>query len=88
MIKVTTASETVYIIDKEQGRIKRIPRAGTTFESVLRGFVNVGEFQPYNFLQGLEIGSILQVEYPHEQNWSRSTTITEIDEDFEDNKDD
>jgi hypothetical protein len=82
MIKVTTKSGTVYIIDKEQGMIKRIPRDGTTFDSILRGFINVGEFQPYNYLEGLEIGDILQVEYPHEQSWSRSTPITEIDYEY------
>ena len=83
MIKVTTQSGTVYIIDKEQGKIKRIPRPGTTFESILRGFTNVGEFQPYNSLEGLEINGTLIVDYPGSQNWSRSTPIAVIDYGYE-----
>jgi len=83
MIKAVTKSGTTYIIDKDQGRIKRIPSAGKTFDSILRGFINVGEFQPYNWLDGLEIDSKLRVEYPNEQQWSISTTIVEIDYGYE-----
>ena len=82
MIKVTTHSNTVYIIDTDNKRIKRIPSQGTTFESILRGFINVGEFQPYTSFEGLEIDNSLRVTYPGEQHWSRSTPITSIEYDF------
>ena len=83
MIKVTTHSGTVYIIDSDNKKIKRIPRNGTTFESILRGFINIGEFQPYDSFEGLEIDNSLRVTYPGEQHWSRSTPIASIEYNFE-----
>lgn len=83
MIKVTTHSGTVYIIDADNKRIKRIPRPGTTFDSILRGFTNIGEFQPYTLFEGLEISDPLRVIYPGEQSWSYSTPIISIEYDFE-----
>lgn len=82
MIKVTTHSGTVYIIDEDNKTIKRIPRQGSTFDSILRGFINVGEFQPYTSFEGLEIDNSLRVVYPNDQHWSRSTPITSIEYDF------
>lgn len=85
MIKVTTSSGTVYIIDENNQQIKRIPRPGTSFDSILRGFVNVGEFQPYTEFErdSLKIGGGLYVKYPNEQHWSYSTPIVEIEYEFE-----
>jgi hypothetical protein len=83
MIKVITKHGTVYIIDEANKLIKRIPSPGTTVSSILRGFVNVGEFQPYYEFDGLEIGGRLHVLYPSEQRWSWSTPIVEIDYEFE-----
>ena len=85
MIKVTTSSETVYIIDEDNKQIKRIPRPGTTFESILRGFANIGEFQPYTEFDRdtLKIGGGLYVQYPNEQHWSYSSAIVEIEYEFE-----
>lgn len=88
MIKVTTQSGTMYIIDEKNKQIKRIPRPGTTFDSILRGFSNVGQFQSYNNFARLEIGQSLMVDYPSEQNWSVSSSITEIDYEFEEEEDD
>ena len=82
MIKVVTHSGTEYIIDEANKKIKRIPRKGTELSSVLRGLINVGEFQQYTSLDGLEINSSLHVIYPNEQNWSYSTLIKEIDYGF------
>ena len=87
MIKVTTQSGTVYVIDEPNKQIKRIPREGTTHLSILRGFINVGEFQSYTSFDGLEIGGILIVFYPNDQNWSHSTLITAIDYGFEEESD-
>ena len=83
MIKVITSSGTEYIIDKENKQIKRIPQPGTTYENILRGFVNVGEFQPYDSFEGLELHGNLHVIYPNVQQWSYSTTIKEIDYGYE-----
>lgn len=79
MIKIKTESNTEFIINQEQKQIKRLPRTGTEFESILSGFTNVGEWQPYTHLAGLAIGDSLFVDYPNEQNWSWSTPIKEID---------
>ena len=88
MIKVTTSHGTVYIIDETNKQIKRIPLAGKTYDSVLRGFINVGEFQPYTEFDkdALKVGGSLQVSYPNEQNWSVSTPIIEIDYRFEEDE--
>ena len=82
MIKVTTESKTVYIIDTENKQIKRIPRPGSEISSVMRGMINIGEFQPYTDLSDLEVGKNLYVTYPNIQLWTLSTNIIEIEIDF------
>jgi hypothetical protein len=85
MIKVTTQSGTVYIIDEDNNRIKRVPRPGTSFESILRGMINVGEWQPFTSIDTFGIDGSLHVIYPNEQRWTRSTLITEIEYEYEEN---
>ena len=90
MIKVTTMSQTQYIIDEENQQIKRIPLPRTEFDSILRGFINIGEFQPYIEFDkdSLKIGGSLCVLYPNEQRWSYSTDIVAIDYKFEEDEND
>lgn len=93
MIKVTTFSGTEYVIDEEQERVKRIPARGTELSSILRGFLNSGEWQPYIRISALDIESMSEVElkvganlwitYLNEQNWSFSTEIIKIDHNFQ-----
>jgi hypothetical protein len=86
MIKVTTESGTIYIIDEDNKQIKRVPHPGTTeVDSILRGFINVGEFQPYTAFgkENLKIDGMVHVIYPNEQRWSYSTPITEIEYEYE-----
>jgi hypothetical protein len=85
MIKVTTHSGTIYIIDENNKRIKRVPRPGTSFDSILRGMINVGEWQPFTSINTFGIGGVLYVTYPNEQTWTRSTLITEIEYEYEEN---
>ncbi len=91
MIKVETANGTIYIIDEENKQIKRIPHDNTKLSSILRGFINIGKFQPYSsFVKDeLKLGGQLLVTYPNEQNWSVSSSIKSIEYNFiEDPKED
>jgi hypothetical protein len=83
MIKVTTSSGTVYIIDQDNSLIKRIPAPGTELSSVLRGFINLSQWQPFRDISEIEVGKSLSVTYYNEQNWSMSTPIKEIYYNFE-----
>jgi len=85
MIKITTESGTTYIIDQDNKTIKRIPTGESKLDSIFKGMINVGQFQPYRDIDPLEIGNKLYVTYSNEQLWTVSTPITEIDYEYEEN---
>jgi hypothetical protein len=85
VIKVTTESGTIYIIDEENKQIKRVPQNESEFASLMKGMINTGKFQPYTAFgqEGLRIGGNLHVIYPGEQQWTFSTPVIAIDYGYE-----